>query len=239
MNDSTWRVVVATPPADAQDEAQRRRTAELGQEAAARFDAILRLPPRAEAARRAARSATAADTGSFPAPRGGVPDTTEPAAQANAETADDASAVSSPPSRPRTTPVVRRHGTRGDAPQSETGVPEPTAHRQLVNTASDQGGPDRSDDDAHSAFERLASRLADLCRRGAPTPDTWSIVLDMDPETLPQTELRIHASRDWIRLRFSTQSSRCVHLVSMHMDWLRCQLEKTLGMHQQVDVDFE
>ncbi|MEK8029340.1 type III secretion HpaP family protein [Ideonella sp. DXS29W] len=229
-------------PAPTADE--QRREDERTREAAARFDAILRLPPRAESARRAIRTPPPAGPACSP------PAPLEPNA-ARAEGPDEAPSASEDTMDSAPRPAPRRFDApierRGAASRQHAGADDqaPDAGRttQVTSrgpapTGASDDHPDEADE-ATEAFERLAERLTPLCRRTGHSPDSWSVVLPLDPEVLPESELRIHASRDWLRLRFTTQSGASLHLISKHMDALGRRLTETLGPHRHIDVDIE
>jgi len=76
-------------------------------------------------------------------------------------------------------------------------------------------------------------------RRRSRSFESWSIHLPMDPEVLPDTELRIRASLERMSLRFCTQSPESARLISEHTQVLQRSLEDTLEMKGQIDIDLE
>jgi hypothetical protein len=87
-------------------------------------------------------------------------------------------------------------------------------------------------------FKELAQGVGAMRHRSR-SFESWSIHLPMDPEVLPDTELRIRASLERMSLRFFTQSPESVRLISEHSPVLQRSLEDTLEMKGQIDIDLE
>lgn len=87
-------------------------------------------------------------------------------------------------------------------------------------------------------FGAMAERIATMFRSTPGGTESWRVELELAPD-LPQTKLRIHASRTWIAIRFSTHSASEAQLLSKHMSTLEEQLEESLDMRHQVDVGLE
>lgn len=115
------------------------------------------------------------------------------------------------------------------------------ARRQVLPVQPAEGlAPDQAEHRAaNDALQQLAQNLQRLCERGSQVSQHWSATLELDPQALPETLLRVQASRGWMRLRFSTQSGTSVRLISDHAPELRRSLEESLDMKDQVDIDFE
>jgi type III secretion control protein HpaP len=224
------RYSTSAPPAapDPAEPARRRQAQDAAaQESARRFDLILRLSQRSDAARRDApdrrspRGPGAAPRHDAPLPHG--PALAVIGADAQRLRADESSAPLSG--------VQRRRPASGDSAAGEHAA------------ASEETGlslpAERDDEREHKVFEELAHRVAALCTENEEGPETWSITLPIDPETLPETVLRIQASHGCMKFRFSTQSSKSVRVISQHMPALVSLLENALHTHGQIDVDLE
>lgn len=236
-------------PEDPEIEAQRRReAARRNEEANQRFGLLLRLGPRNEPAppsRRSARSGGREESASplttrlanLESPSQEVTsavETEDEEASADKPAASTKPAVADGSGRRYALPVDRRPDERRlseglQTTEQPTGLHE-DANQAPLSVEALEGA---------AAFELLSKRLIQLCRRGVSAPESWSITLQLDPQALPETELRIQSSRAWMRLRFSTQSAVSVRLISKHMDSLTRSLEEALNMRQQIDVDFE
>ncbi len=225
------------PAADAEEQARRRRAHGLAaQDSARRFDLILRLAQRPDTPRRALRERTArpaAETreavGSAcapsPQPTRGTRECDEAAAEMpSAEPIDTADAGPDP--RAARTARIQPH----------------TAQPQLVHdedAADARARGSAVEPQADNAFHDIASRIAAMVNPASGGPETWFVTLPMDPQALPETVLRIAASRAWMRLRFSTHSGGTVRILMAHMPALARMLEHRLRMPGQIDVDLE
>jgi predicted pyridoxine 5'-phosphate oxidase superfamily flavin-nucleotide-binding protein len=116
------------------------------------------------------------------------------------------------------------------------------------STAEEQ--PDRALDDtealgagatmttAEDAWpDRMAKMIAALCTRADPAFVTWTVTVPMDPQVLPDTELRLHLSPHWLSLRFATQSQRAARLISLHRPRLQSQLEHMANLPHGIDIE--
>ncbi|MGM9491232.1 type III secretion HpaP family protein [Ideonella sp. YS5] len=67
----------------------------------------------------------------------------------------------------------------------------------------------------------------------------WSITVPLDPEALPDCELRLSLSPGSMALRFRTGSATSAALVSRHRDALRARLEALPSSPSAIDIDLE
>jgi hypothetical protein len=67
----------------------------------------------------------------------------------------------------------------------------------------------------------------------------WSITVPLDPQTLPDCELRLSLSPGTMALRFRTGSASSAALVSRHRDALRARLEALPSSPPAIDIDLE
>ncbi|WP_084236438.1 type III secretion HpaP family protein [Hydrogenophaga taeniospiralis] len=85
--------------------------------------------------------------------------------------------------------------------------------------------------------EQMAQTIAALCARAAPSFVNWTVTLPMDPQVLPETDLRLSLSQHWLSLRFITQSVHSHHLVSTHRHKLLEQLERLPQLPHGIDIE--
>ncbi|OWQ47975.1 hypothetical protein CDL60_05120 [Roseateles noduli] len=83
----------------------------------------------------------------------------------------------------------------------------------------------------------LADTVATLCRSSEPAFHSWTIQVPVDAETLPHTELRLSFSPHQLALRFSTQSTRSLALISAHQSQLRALLVRALPGDRHIEID--
>jgi len=83
----------------------------------------------------------------------------------------------------------------------------------------------------------LADTVATLCRSSEPNFHSWTIQVPVDAETLPYTELRLTFSPHHLALRFSTQSTRSLALISAHQSQLRALLVRALPGDRHIEID--
>jgi hypothetical protein len=67
----------------------------------------------------------------------------------------------------------------------------------------------------------------------------WAITVPLDPQALPECELRLTLSPGTMALRFRTGSSESAALVSRHRDALRARLEALPSSPPAIDIDLE
>ncbi len=88
-------------------------------------------------------------------------------------------------------------------------------------------------------LQDTVQRIAWLCSRADPAFQSWSVTVPMDPAVLPDSEVLLSLSPYAMHLRFRTGSPEAAHLISLHRDPLRAQLE-ALGPGQRgIDIDLE
>ncbi|UXH78298.1 type III secretion HpaP family protein [Roseateles amylovorans] len=83
----------------------------------------------------------------------------------------------------------------------------------------------------------LVDTISLLCRSSDPNFHSWTILVPLNPETLPHTELRLSFSPHRLQLRFSTQSTRSLALVSAHHEALRGLLRQALPDDRHIDIE--
>lgn len=84
---------------------------------------------------------------------------------------------------------------------------------------------------------QMARTIASVCTRAAPAFTNWSVTLPMDPQVLPETELRLSLSQHWLSLRFATQSQSDHHLVCRYRQRLLEELERLPNLPQGIDIE--
>lgn len=85
--------------------------------------------------------------------------------------------------------------------------------------------------------ERMALLVGDLCKRADPAFKSWTATLRIDPEVLPDTQLRLSLSPHWLSLRFITGSQEAGRLVSTHRPELQSLLERAPNLPHGIDID--
>ncbi|MDR7149946.1 hypothetical protein J2W49_001901 [Hydrogenophaga palleronii] len=85
--------------------------------------------------------------------------------------------------------------------------------------------------------QQMAQTIATLCARAEPSFVNWTVTLPMDPQGLPQTDLRLSLSQHWLSLRFITQSPQSHHLVCAHRDRLLEELERLPQLPHGIDIE--
>jgi hypothetical protein len=88
--------------------------------------------------------------------------------------------------------------------------------------------------------ERLVSSISDFCN----DPSTqgregWTVRLELSPSVLPQTELEVSLSPQWLLLRFSPRDPQSRALVSAGSQSLQSSLESAMNPKRDVAVDIE
>lgn len=83
----------------------------------------------------------------------------------------------------------------------------------------------------------LVHAIVTLCLRTDPSFEAWAVVVPMDPRVLPQTELHLSFSRHRMSLRFHTQSTQSVRLLSRHRPSLAAMLQQALPETREIDID--
>lgn len=85
--------------------------------------------------------------------------------------------------------------------------------------------------------QQMAETIANLCARAAPSFVNWTVTLPMDPQVLPETDLRLSLSQHWLSLRFITQSPHSYHLVCRYRQGLLEQLERLPNLPHGIDIE--
>lgn len=85
--------------------------------------------------------------------------------------------------------------------------------------------------------QQMAETIASLCARAAPSFVNWTVTLPMDPQVLPETDLRLSLSQHWLSLRFITQSPQSHHLVCRYRQGLLEQLERLPNLPHGIDIE--
>jgi hypothetical protein len=85
--------------------------------------------------------------------------------------------------------------------------------------------------------EQMAHTIAGLCARAEPAFVNWTVTLPMDPQVLPETDLRLSLSQHWLSLRFITQSPRSHHLVCRYRQSLLAELERLPNLPHGIDIE--
>lgn len=140
--------------------------------------------------------------------------------------AASASSGSARPRRP-VTAVAAAHSREADEPALDgpvvpTPLPFPAVHWTAPTPGWDSA---------------LVETVALLCRSSDPAFHSWTVQVPLDPETLPHTELRLTFSPHHLQLRFLTQSTRSLHLVSSHLDALHALMRDALPDARHIDID--
>jgi hypothetical protein len=200
---------------------QPRAPVPAGAPAAERFRRTLAGPRRAEAEPQA--RGAAAPQAREPVPPAGAGAVRASAALAEAVglmpllEPDEAGAVA-PPAAVEDTPLP------ADTPREPPAVP--AGPGETAGSEAAEGWADR-----------MARMVATLCSRADPVFVTWTVTVPMDPDTLPQTELRLHMAPHWLSLRFASESPRAVQLILAHRERLVALLRRAGGVPHEVDVE--
>lgn len=130
----------------------------------------------------------------------------------------------------------------GTAPLAAAAMPWPDLAAQSLpegeGMAAATGDPTALPDLPQDPWpEQMAQTIADLCARAAPSFVNWTVTLPMDPQVLPETDLRLSLSQHWLSLRFITQSPRSHHLVCRYRQSLLEQLERLPQLPHGIDIE--
>jgi hypothetical protein len=85
--------------------------------------------------------------------------------------------------------------------------------------------------------EELTSAIATLCHKASDQFTSWRVCVDLDQETLPQSELWLEASPQRLSLRFKTLSPLSFRLIFAHRDRLTALLKERLSSSRDVDIE--
>lgn len=117
----------------------------------------------------------------------------------------------------------------------EAPLPADAPHERPAVAAAPGDAP--GGEPAEGWADRMARMVATLCSRADPAFVTWTVTVPMDPDTLPQTELRLHMAPHWLSLRFASESPRAVQLILAHRERLVALLRRAGGVPHEVDVE--
>ncbi|MCM5681489.1 type III secretion HpaP family protein [Schlegelella sp. S2-27] len=83
----------------------------------------------------------------------------------------------------------------------------------------------------------LVRVIVTLCVSTDPAIEAWSVVVPLDERVLPQTELHLTLSRHALSLRFQTQATQSMRLLSRHRPSLAAMLHQALPGDREIDID--
>jgi hypothetical protein len=85
----------------------------------------------------------------------------------------------------------------------------------------------------------IVQQISQLSEAGDARFQHWSITVPLDPQALPDCELRMTLSPGALALRFRTASQQSAALVCRHREKLRAQLEALPSSPPAIDIDLE
>lgn len=85
----------------------------------------------------------------------------------------------------------------------------------------------------------IVAQVGQLTTGGDARFQHWSVTVPLDPQSLPDCELRLTLSPGSMVLRFRTGSAGSADLVSRHRDTLRARLEALPSSPPAIDIDLE
>ena len=85
----------------------------------------------------------------------------------------------------------------------------------------------------------IVQQISQLSEGGDARFQHWSITVPLDPQALPDCELRMTLSPGALALRFRTGSQQSAALVCRHREKLRAQLEALPSSPPAIDIDLE
>ena len=91
--------------------------------------------------------------------------------------------------------------------------------------------------DAGRWAEDTAQKVATLCTRADASFAHWSVILPLDAQALPETDLMLSMSPYGLSLRFRTQSSLSSQLIHTHKPRLQALLGRTRGLPRDIDIE--
>ncbi len=109
------------------------------------------------------------------------------------------------------------------------------AHGPLEEIPDDALGPRA--DDLPSWVPDLVHAIVLLTARMDPDMQAWSVSIPIDARRLPETELHLSLSQHRLSLRFSTQSSLALRLLSTHRAALATELEQALTGDREISIE--
>ena len=83
----------------------------------------------------------------------------------------------------------------------------------------------------------LVHLIVTLCKRSDPNFEAWSIMVPVNQEVLPETELHLNLSSIQLLLRFHTQSPYSVRVISEHQETLHSMLKKALPFNREIEIE--
>ena len=138
---------------------------------------------------------------------------------------------------PEYPPELPPIGTTGPAegagialPQQDTAPPHDPLPQQPVIQVAAAG-------DAGRWAEDTAQKVATLCTRADASFAHWSVILPLDAQALPETDLMLSMSPYGLSLRFRTQSSLSSQLINTHKPRLQALLGRTRGLPRDIDIE--
>jgi hypothetical protein len=134
------------------------------------------------------------------------------------------------------TPELPRIDTAGPAGGAGAALPQDTAQPhapQPRQPAVEAAGLD----DTGRWAEDAAQKVATLCTRADASFAHWSVILPMDAQALPETDLMLSMSPHGLSLRFRTQSSLSSQLINTHKPRLQALLGRTRGLPRDIDIE--
>jgi hypothetical protein len=106
--------------------------------------------------------------------------------------------------------------------------------------AQPQGASEEAADEEPDGWEQaLVQLIARLCASTDLDIQAWTVTLPMNPRVLPQTSLQLSFSPLRLALRFSTESSGALSLLSRHRESLAALLSQALPKGRLTDIDID
>lgn len=140
--------------------------------------------------------------------------------------------------RPRPPVIAAAEAGAREASEAQEAEAEQDAALDQAVTAPPMPIPHVAWTPLPEGWEReLTDTVATLCRSSEPNFHSWTIQVPVDAETLPHTELRLSFSPHQLTLRFSTQSTRSLALISAHQSQLRALLVRALPGDRHIEID--
>lgn len=93
--------------------------------------------------------------------------------------------------------------------------------------------------DAPAWLHDMVEQVARLCAQGDPRFQHWSLTLPLDPQVLPDSELRLSLSPGAMALRFRTGTPQAAGLVCKYRDDLHARLAALPSSPPEIDIDLE
>jgi type III secretion control protein HpaP len=186
---------------------------------AERFQRVLQQGRRIDAPLRQAASSAATERGESAASCS--------AATGTSPSRDAAPAASARGARPA--PPVQAAAPAGMDWSLQTSAPDP-------RTAPPANGFSVGEQ-ADNWDAELVRVIVTLCVNTDPAIEAWSVVVPLNEQMLPQTELHLTLSRQSLSLRFHTQAPMSMRLLSLHRPTLAAMLQQALPGDRTIDID--